>query len=188
MVRAAKTRWVEMQTWPALAKAAGHCGGGDLLYVGVGHDNQRAVGAQLHGDLLDAGIAADLIAHFHAAGEGDFADVGRARDGVTDLGPGASDGLYGFFGQSSLQQDLRQLQGGQWGVAGGLQESPRCQRRGPGPTLWHTRFSGKLKGAMAATTAHRHTDGETELANHAGGGVQRARSRRVGAWLLLRRG
>ena len=85
-----------------VGKSAGHRGGGNLLDVRIGHDDQGTVGTQLHGDLFNPRVAADAFAHFHAAGKSDLAHPGIAGQCVADFTAGAGDTLDGFFGQSRL--------------------------------------------------------------------------------------
>ena len=157
---------------PGVGEPAGHGCRGDLLNVGIGHDDERAVGTQLHGDLLDAGVAANLVADFHAAGEGDLAHVGRAGDGVANLRAGAGDGLDGFFRQAGFQQDLGEFQGRQRSVAGRLEDDGVAGGQGR-PHLVAHQVQREVERRDGGHDAHGHADGEPELADHAGSGVQR---------------
>ncbi len=88
---------------PGVGEAARYRGSGHFFQIGVGHDDEGAVGAQLHGDLFDAGVAANAVAHLHAAGKSYLPYPRVTGQGVADLAAGAGYGLDGLRGQPSLQ-------------------------------------------------------------------------------------
>ncbi|MDQ1014502.1 hypothetical protein QFZ43_001051 [Streptomyces afghaniensis] len=67
-------------------------GGHGLVQVGVVHDDDRGVAAQVHGELFHPGRAADGLAGGESAGEGHHAHVGGGHDRGADAGVAVDDG------------------------------------------------------------------------------------------------
>ena len=76
---------------------------GDLFYVGVRHDDEGAVGPQLHRYLLDTGVSTDSVADFHASGKGNLPDSGIPGDCIPHLAAGAGNRLNRFLRQSCFK-------------------------------------------------------------------------------------
>ena len=157
-----------------IGKTAGDGSRRHLLNISVRHDNQRAVGTQLHRHFFYSGVAANSVAHFHAAGEGNFAYPGVAGDDIANLRPGAGNALDSFRRQAGFQQDFGQLQTGQGSISGGLENDgiAGSQRR---PYLVADQVQGEVKGGNGGYHAHRHPNGEPELGGISRSSVQRHR-------------
>ena len=88
----------------------GHCHGGrHFVQIGIGHDNERAVGTEFHRYLLDAGHAADSVADLPAAGKCNLAHAPIFDDGIADFSAGSGDTLNPFGRESGLEQNLGEL-------------------------------------------------------------------------------
>ena len=101
-----------MQFWPAAQNAPETQEATASSEVGVVHDDDRGVAAQVHGELLQAGRAGDGLAGGEPAGEGHHAHVGGGHDRGADVGIAVDDG-DDLLGQAGLDEGVDQAQRGQ---------------------------------------------------------------------------
>ena len=105
---------------------------GDLVEVGVGEDDQRAVRAELEREALDPGDAGDLLSDRRRSGEADLAHARIGAQHAAELGARARHALDRVLRQPRLEEHAR--------------EEQRRQRRLPG-RLQHDGVAGRQRRA-----------------------------------------
>ena len=142
---------------------ARHGGGGShLVQVGVVHDDQGSVGAQLHGDFLHPGYPADVVAHFVTPGEGNLADPLVPAQYIAHFRSGTGQAGYGLGRHTGLQQDLHQLEGGKGCVTGRFHDHGVSGGQGRSH-LVADQMKGKVKGCDGSDYATGHPQGEAHF-------------------------
>ena len=108
----------------ALAGVLGRAGDrklGRLVEIGVLHDDQRIVAAELQHDAAVAGLVGDVLADLHRAGEGDEVAVRVGDHRVADGRRIAGDDREHFRRQAGLVEHVGERQRGQRRQLGRLQ-------------------------------------------------------------------
>ncbi|MNZ43198.1 hypothetical protein D3C78_607980 [compost metagenome] len=105
-----------------------------LFDIAVGEDHERRFAAQLQGDVLDVlgGRLHDAAAHRHAAGEGQLVDARVRGNCCAHRGTRAGDDVQHPGWQAGFIGDTCQLQGGQRGLLGGLEDDAATSGQGRG--------------------------------------------------------
>ena len=129
-------------------------------------DDERAVAAEFQGDPLEAGVGLDAPADLGAAGEGDDLEAVVAHQ---RFGPGAAHGQDGdgAVGEAGLAGEFGQAEGGERGLAGGLDDDAVARGEGR-PQL----VGGQQQREIEWGDAQDRPDGESlhpAGAVHAGG-------------------
>ena len=112
-----------------------------------------------------------MLADVAAAGEGNLADAGVGADGVADFAAGAGDALDGVGGHSGFEEDFGELEGGERGVAGGLDNHGVAGGDG-GADFVADEVEGEVEGADGGDDAAGDAHGEAELAGDTGCAVE----------------
>ena len=95
--------------------------GGDGVDISIVVDDEGAVATQFEGDALEAGVGLDAPANLGAAGEGDDLEAFVAHQRLGLRAGHGQDG-DGAVGETGFAGELGQAEGGERGLAGGLDD------------------------------------------------------------------
>ena len=164
-----------MQLWPAWLNPATLIFAAAVFQSPSGSMMHRCVVAQLEPDPLARRPGTDGPADLGRAGEGDQRDVGVVDEGVADRAAAAGDDVQvarpaDRTRRSSICGQARCELNGVWLAGLSTTGQPAAMA---GATLWATRLSGKLNGAIAPTTPMGTRSVKPELALAGRDGVER---------------